>query len=227
MATSTQRAPGQTGSALAQFGAVPRAVISLGVGLVTVVTVAAFLFLPWEATALLGWNAAMVVFLVLVWAAVQPMSAGQTKSHALREDSSAAAAGSVIIGAAIACLGAVGLILVKASTAHGGTKAFLIAVGALSVVSSWTALHTIFTLRYARLYYSGPSGGIDFNEADPPTYLDFAYLAFTIGMTFQVSDTNLTSKPIRRSALHHALMSYLFGAMIIGLVINVVASLLQ
>jgi uncharacterized membrane protein len=56
--------------------------------------------------------------------------------------------------------------------------------------------------------------------------VDFAYLAFTIGMTFQVSDTNLTAKPIRRTALRHALISYLFGAVIVALVINIVASLL-
>jgi uncharacterized membrane protein len=82
-------------------------------------------------------------------------------------------------------------------------------------------------LRYARLYYrSGQIGGIDFNEEGPPDYLDFAYVAFTIGLTFQVSDTNLSSKQIRRLALRHALLSYLFGAVIIGLTINVVATLL-
>ena len=92
---------------------------------------------------------------------------------------------------------------------------------------SWIMVHTVFTLRYARSYYSNPRGGIDFNESDLPTYLDFAYLALTIGMTFQVSDTNLTSKSIRRIALAHAALSYLFGAVMVALVINVVASLLQ
>jgi uncharacterized membrane protein len=106
-------------------------------------------------------------------------------------------------------------------------KAYLIAICVGSVALSWATVHTIFTLRYARTYYEAPDGGIDFNEDDPPTYLDFAYLAFTIGMTFQVSDTNLTIKPIRRTALRHALLSYLFGAVIVALSINVVASLLQ
>jgi uncharacterized membrane protein len=92
---------------------------------------------------------------------------------------------------------------------------------------SWGLVHTVFSLRYARSYYSRPVGGIDFNEDDPPTYLDFAYLAFTIGMTFQVSDTNLMNKKIRRVALSHALLSYLFGAVIVALVINVVSSLLH
>ena len=78
-----------------------------------------------------------------------------------------------------------------------------------------------------RTYSSEPIGGIDFNEDDPPNYLDFSYLALTIGMTYQVSDTNLTRKSIRRTALSHALLSYVFGAVIVALVINVVSSLLH
>ena len=67
--------------------------------------------------------------------------------------------------------------------------------------SAWGVVHTIFTLRYARIYYTGDDGGVDFNEKTPPDYTDFAYLAFTIGMTFQVSDTNLTSKAMRGALL--------------------------
>ena len=115
----------------------------------------------------------------------------------------------------------------KRAISHGGTKAYLIAIGVVSVALAWSAVHTVYSLLYARLYYSPPVGGIDFNEPDAPTYLDFAYLALTIGMTFQVSDTNLTTKRVRRSALHHALLSYLFGAVIIALLINVVSSLLH
>jgi uncharacterized membrane protein len=133
----------------------------------------------------------------------------------------------IVLSAGVALLAAVGLVLIRAGSAMGGTKAYLIALGVLSVALSWVMVHTVFTLRYARTYYLQPRGGIDFNESDPPTYLDFAYLALTIGMTFQVSDTNLTSKPIRRIALVHAALSYLFGAVIVALVINVVASLLH
>jgi uncharacterized membrane protein len=88
------------------------------------------------------------------------------------------------------------------------------------------SVHAVFTLRYAHLYYS-EGGGIDFNDDADPDYHDFAYLALTIGMTFQVSDTNLTTKAIRRTATRHALVSYLFGAIIIAMVINVVAGLLH
>jgi hypothetical protein len=73
-----------------------------------------------------------------------------------------------------------------------------------SVVLSWAMVHTIYALRYAHLYYDGTDCGIDFNDSGRPTYADFAYLAFTIGMTFQVSDTVLTSQQIGRTALSRA-----------------------
>ena len=83
-------------------------------------------------------------------------------------------------------------------------------------------------LRYARAYVGAePPGGIDFSGDEAPSYIDFAYFSFTIGMTYQVSDTTITAKAIRRLTLNHALLSYLFGAVLLGLVINVVATLLH
>jgi uncharacterized membrane protein len=189
--------------------------------------VVAALFLPWQAASLLGWDGAAILFAARVWTTVLPMNPTQCSEHAEREDPSRAIADSLVLVAAVANLASVGLILVKAASAMGGNKAYLLAIGVLSVVLAWGVVHTIFTLRYARIYYGDPDGGVDFNQSTAPDYADFAYLAFTIGMTFQVSDTNLTTKLMRRAALRHALISYLFGAIIIGLVINVVASLLH
>jgi uncharacterized membrane protein len=93
------------------------------------------------------------------------------------------------------------------------------------VFVSWTLVHTVFTLKYARRYCSGTAGGIDFNGTGAPDYPDFAYLAFTIGMTFQVSDTNIRSRPIRRTALRHAWLSFPLGAVIIATSINLVSGL--
>ena len=95
----------------------------------------------------------------------------------------------------------------------------------VSVFVSWTLVHTVFTLKYARRYYSGTAGGIDFNGTGAPDYPDFAYLAFTIGMTFQVSDTNIRSRPIRRTALRHAWLLFPLGAVIIATSINLVSGL--
>ena len=168
------------------------------------------------------------MYLGWVWWTIARLDAAATSRLATREDPSVAVADLVILGAGLACLGAVGLVLVKAAHSHGGAKALLIALGVLSVALAFACVHTVFTLRYAREYYgTGKGEGIDFHSDDPPDYFDFAYVAFTIGLTFQVSDTDLVSKRIRRVALRHALVSFLFGAIIIGLTINVVASLLH
>ena len=185
------------------------------------------LFTVPSASILVGWDAAVVIYLGWVWSSVWRLDPRVTAKLAKREDPSTAVAELMVVGAGTAMLVAVGFALAKAGQATGGMKAYLITLGLLSVVLSWTVVHTVYMLRYARAYYGEPVGGIEFNEEEPPTYTDFAYFSFTVGMTFQVADTNITSKPIRRVTLHHALLSYLFGAVLLGLVINVVATLLK
>ena len=180
-----------------------------------------------SAAVLAGWDVAVVIYLVWVFIAVWRLNPGTTARLAKREDPSSAVAELVVLAAGTAMLVAVGFALVRAGQAAGGMKAMLVTLGLVSVVLSWTVVHTVFALLYARAYYSEPVGGIEFNEAESPTYTDFAYFAFTVGMTFQVADTNITSKAVRRITLHHALLSYLFGAVLLGLVINVVATLLK
>ena len=202
-----------------------RVAVAASLGIVAGVVVSFFTF--WQAAILIGWNVGSVFLITWIWLAVGGLDAEECKSRASREDPSLRLAELTVLSAGVALLAAVGLALIRAGNATGAVKAYLITLGLLSVALSWSLVHTIFTLRYARAYYLPPEGGIDFNEDDPPTYLDFAYLALTVGMTFQVSDTNLTNKRIRRIALSHALLSYLFGAVIVALVINVVSSLLH
>jgi uncharacterized membrane protein len=187
----------------------------------------ATMWVSWQAAILVGWDAAAVCYLVWTWVKIGRLDPSETKRHANIEDRSRPIAEAIVLTAGVALLAAVGLVLLLAGQSHGGTKAYLITIGVVSVALSWATVHTVFMLRYTRTHYQSPGGAVDFNEKDPPAYLDFAYLAFTIGMTFQVSDTNLMTKPIRRIALSHALMSYLFGAVIVALMINVVASLLS
>jgi uncharacterized membrane protein len=176
---------------------------------------------------LTGWDAGAIALISWIWLSVARLNPDESKSHASREDTSVRLSELIVLSSGVALLAAVGLVLIRAAHAGGGAKASLIALGILSVTLTWGLVHTVFTLRYARTFYASPVGGIDFNEEEPPTYLDFAYLALTIGMTFQVSDTNLTTKSIRRIALAHAMLSYLYGAVIVALVINVVSSLLH
>jgi uncharacterized membrane protein len=199
-----------------------RVLLSLAAGLLAFGI--AILLTPWQAAALIGWDVAASVFILWVWLAVGRMDGEATKGHAGIEDLSTRTADLVLILASVASLIGVGLSLLEASDMEGVAKAVVVALASLTVILSWATVHTVFTLRYARLYYSG-EGGIDFNEDRLPSYGDFAYLAFTIGMTYQVSDTPIGSGRIRRTALHHAYMSYLFGTVVVAMTINVLAGL--
>ncbi|MGY4721692.1 DUF1345 domain-containing protein [Naumannella huperziae] len=97
-------------------------------------------------------------------------------------------------------------------------------VGLIGVFASWAMLHAMYAECYARIYYLDPHGGLDFNDDAAPMFSDFYYFAFTIGMTFAVSDDSVTDNAVRRLVLRHGLLSFLFGALILGAVINLVTS---
>lgn len=179
----------------------------------------------WRQAPLIGWDAAAAVFLLWIWASIWALNDKLTASHAVREDPSRAASDIVVLGTSLASLAAIVVVLAGAGNAHGSAKVAQIALGVVSVVVSWTILHTIFTLRYAELYYRGVPGGVDFPGAKEPCYKDFAYLAFTLGMTFQVSDTGFQNTEFRIAALRHSLISYLFGTVIVATTINLIAGL--
>ncbi|HSR82597.1 MAG TPA: DUF1345 domain-containing protein [Streptosporangiaceae bacterium] len=195
------------------------AVIGLAAGVLTAV------FGSWIYAPAVGWDAMALAFISTVWLGVWPLSADSTAARATREDTSRTTSDVLTLGAAVASLAAVAIVLVRAHHSVGGERFGLATLGLLSIGVSWLTVHTIFTLRYALLYYTEPIGGIDFNVPELPAYKDFAYLAFTIGMTFQVSDTNLKSTPIRATALRHGLLSYVFGSLILAAAVNIVAGL--
>jgi uncharacterized membrane protein len=161
----------------------------------------------------------------ILWSLL-PLDGADTAAMATREDNSRVLADLLLVGASVASLVAVGFALIKSTGMDSGPAAGLTAVAVLTVVLSWAVVHTVYMLRYARLFYVDHTG-VDFNGESEPDYRDFAYLAFTIGMTYQVSDTDLTTRPIRRTATHHALLSYLFGTVVVAMTINVVASLVK
>jgi uncharacterized membrane protein len=121
------------------------------------------------------------------------------------------------------------LAFLKANEDMHHQEVLLESFGVVTIVCSWLLVHTVFALRYAHLYYTEPEGGIDYKSKglERPDYLDFAYTAFTVGMTFQVSDTDITRREMRRQVLRHALISFLFGAVILATTVNVIASLLN
>lgn len=178
-----------------------------------------------RAAPLIGWDVLALVYVSWTWVTVWPLDGSVAMADANREDPGRQLTDLVLLGAAVASLVAVGLVLFGASQAHGWVVYGRAALAVVSVFLSWPTVHTVYTVRYARLYYAGTPGGIDFNGDDAPDYRDFAYLAFTVGMTFQVSDTAITSKQIRRAVLRHALLSFPLLAVIIGSMVNLVSGL--
>ncbi|ANF33286.1 hypothetical protein A0130_04230 [Leifsonia xyli] len=178
----------------------------------------------WHYAVIAGWAAACLVYVTWVWVSVWKLDGPTTKEHATLEDPGRRTADLVLILAAAASVVAVVYILVDARNLKGGAQLGVALLAIVSVALSWTLVHTLYTLRYARIYYRG-GGGIDFNQKEEPQYSDFAYLAFTLGMTFQVSDTDISSSYIRRTILHHVLLSYLFGTVIVAATVNLVAGL--
>jgi uncharacterized membrane protein len=180
----------------------------------------------WQVAATAGWIAASLVYLVWVWAVIGRTDAQFTRSHATAEEPARAVADSLLVVIIVASLASVAFVLIPAASAEGVERGVLAALALASIALSWTLLHTLFTLRYARLYYRGENeGGIDFNQPDSPRYSDFAYFSFTLGMTFQVSDTNISEHAIRATVLRHALLSFVFGTVILATTINLVAGL--
>jgi uncharacterized membrane protein len=172
-----------------------------------------------------GWDVAALVYVGWVWVTILHLSPPDTARLATREDPGRRGAEVLVLAASVASLAAVTLVLVRVGQVTSLREAGSVGTSLASVVLSWVVVHTVYTLRYADIYYTGPDGGIDFNQDDGPCYTDFAYVAFTIGMTFQVSDTSFTSRAMRATALRHALLSYLFGSVILATTINLVAGL--
>ena len=170
---------------------------------------------------LAAWAVAGAVFLVWTWTSIWPLDADATSRIAGREDASRPTRDLVLLMLAVASLLTVGLVIFRAHE----SGPLRLALGVACVAASWAVLHTIFVLRYARLYYAEPVGGINFKQDPDPTYRDFAYVGFTIGMTFQVADTDISKATIRATVLRHALLSFVFGAVILAITINLLAGL--
>lgn len=201
--------------------------VALGVATGTAIgLIAALLGASWSVAFLLAWDSFALVFLVWVWATIFWKDAKETARLAMGEDDSRAAADTVILGASIVSLVAIVFTLAEAARSSGLDAVLLAGVALLSIVFGWAAIQTTFTLMYARLYYSPPSGGIDFGD-DDPDYRDFAYTAFTIGMTYQVSDTGISQKRVRHIVTRHAILSFIFGTTIIAVAINAIANLIK
>ena len=211
------------GSAL-RSSVVPRSVVAIVAGIAVAFLVTPLLGLA--AALLAGWSTLCVVSVVWILAIVWPMSGAQTRAHAGEEDPGRAAARAVVLVGSCASLAAVFVVLIQTGSEPDAASYALAVIAFVSVASSWGLIQVDYGLRTARMYYTDPVGGIDFNDdGEDPSYSDFLYFSLGVGMGYQVADTNVRTNQIRRMVTAQALIAYLFGAVILGTVVNLVLDL--
>jgi len=162
------------------------------------------------------------LFVVMGWIVLWPMDPAGTKRYAGREDFRPVVEELFVVGSALAGLVAIVVLLVLRDTSAADA-----AVALAGVLMAWAALHLMYATRYAHLYYRAKGSGIDFNSDEPPCYRDFLYFSYNLGMTYQVSDTAVSSRAIRSVVLRHTLLSYLFGTSILATTINLVVGVVS
>jgi len=180
---------------------------------------------------MISWDIFSLCDIAIYLAVFSSVCPKQLRVLASREDASRPVVFFIVITAILGGLGGV-LLLLKNKEGWMLSKGMETFIYIIGVTFSWILLHMLFTGRYAHLYYGDHptrkgqiAKGLDIPGDEPPDYLDFAYFAFVIGMTFQVSDIEISSRRIRRLVLIHGLLSFLFNTVIVALTINVVVDL--
>jgi uncharacterized membrane protein len=168
----------------------------------------------------LGAGAAAFVFtgVLVLW----PMTSDATQHYARREDFRPVIEELMVL---VATLGSLTCIVILLALGNSRSQNSAAAVGLAGVFMNWGVLHLMYAARYAHLYYTDPVGGIDFNNQESPAYRDFFYFSYNLGMTYQVSDTSVSSSAIRSVVLRHCIFSYVFGTVILAATINLVAGI--
>ncbi|PAW94867.1 hypothetical protein CKK33_15735 [Mucilaginibacter sp. MD40] len=208
-----------------------RLLISLGAGLVAFFLSRQIDSIP--EIVLITWIAIAATIIVLDWFIIFKAHPREIRKIASLEDSSRVIIFLFVLGASLVSLVAIYLLLKSSKGVSEDTAAGYVILAMVAVIISWWLVHTVFTLRYAHLYYTRTDeremiGGLEFpGDTKDPDYLDFVYFSFVIGMTFQVSDVEISSRHIRRLAWMHGLISFAFNTAIVALSINVISGLVS
>jgi uncharacterized membrane protein len=185
---------------------------------------------PFRVRAVVGWDAGSLVFIVLAWIMILRASPAKTRTRAALEDPGRLLVFVLALGASFFSLFAAVVVLRQIRSLDPEQVPIWTGLALAAVVLSWIVTHTVFTLRYAHLYYrrrATTDHCLQFPGKDPPSDLDFAYFAFTVGMCFQVSDVVVASSRGRRTVLLHALISFVYNTTILALSLNLVTNLLS
>jgi uncharacterized membrane protein len=182
------------------------------------------------------WIAFSASFLVFSWIVILSSHPKGLRNIVGEQDTSRTLIFVFVLFAAFISVFAIILILQQAPVVSKTGLRYHILLAAAATFCSWVLIQTLFTLRYAHLYYTYPhqdaydngknNGGLEFPGTPVPDYLDFAYFSFVLGMTFQVSDVQITSPVFRRSALLHGFLSFIYNTIIIALSINIISGVI-
>lgn len=199
-----------------------------------------FRVFPLSVSLIAAWDAFALTSLSLAWAGMLSCDARTRVREATLQDSGRITIASCLIIAALASLGGAGTLLSSARAAAEKAPLDLtlvtghVTLAATTIVLSWLLVHTLLAVHYTHLFYarkkdsaeSPPGHGLDFPNEEKPGFSDFAYFSFVIGMTFQVSDVQVTSGAMRRAVLLHSLLSFAFNTVIVAFSINLATTLL-
>jgi len=210
----------------------PRLATSAVIGLIVIAT------LPsswWISTRLLvGWDAGIALYLVLVYTLIARSESGHIRGHALRQDEGRVAILVLTVFAAVASIGAIlgelgtGQVTAQVAGQASPRTPAQLALATVTIVLSWAFIHTIFALHYAHDFYSDHHDKkcLNFPGDEAPDYWDFVYFSFVIGMTSQVSDVTVASRPMRHTVAAHGIVSFFFNASLLALTVNIAASVI-
>lgn len=171
-----------------------------------------------------GWDVFCLLLISLHWYMFFNTSASETHLKARMQDETRGEIFAIVVVSTFAGLLAVVLLLINKDIEPVD---LIVAISGMFL--SWFLVHTTFGMRYAHLYYgdseTNKGSGLDFPGDDEPDFIDFAYFSFVLGMTFQVSDVEISSRKIRRLSLLHSLIAFIFNTVIVALTINALAGL--
>ena len=187
----------------------------------------------WQFRGLLGWCVGVGLYLTLAWWLCVGFDAPRTRQRAQAQDETSVVLLLVLLVATAACVAAIAVLMQQSRELSGVVHALHLIVCVTALAGSWLFIQTVFTFRYAHRYYqeeklNEPDGpGLLFPGGADPDYFDFLYFSHVVGMTFQVSDVQVTSREMRHLTLVHGVLSFGFNMLIVALSINVVAGALQ
>lgn len=187
--------------------------------------------LPEVQRAVVAWNIAIWLYLLLVWIGMARLDHAGLRRLAAAHADSASMVLALAVVVSVACLVTVLFELASARADAGGLDTRRLVLAVVTLVGSWLLLPTEFALTYASKYFSGAAGGLGFPgpgttaPAAEPNYVDFLYFSITVAATSQTSDVAVTTRAMRRLVIVHSVLSFGFNALVLALAINLTAGL--